>query len=65
MVEIVCTSPCTSPSEYTLPYDRGGWEGQAQPVLCSGAVGTLHNLAMPSNHSSPKLGEVAQGRRGL
>ena len=31
---------------------------QAQPVLCSGQVGTLPNLAMPSNHSSPKLGEV-------
>ena len=25
---------------------------QAQPVLCSWQVGTLPNLAMPSNHSS-------------
>ena len=54
-----------STTQVLLPYDRGGWEGQAQPVLCSGEVGTLPNLAMPSNHSSPKLGEVAQGRRGL
>ena len=51
-------SKLTNPSAYGTSPNLG--EERPQAVLCSGKVGTLSNLVMPSNHCSPKLGELAQ-----